>query len=1359
MRIKEKFVKRTAAITLTVGLLVSPFQAYLPTASAQQPTRAEQILQTLTEEQRQALQQLEATQSYGVQGFSEKELKEDKEVSVIVQFNSDPGEVAVLAASMKGKQLKKADARAQVEKEHKQFKEDLQEILPTAKNLKGKALGGNITREFKTAYNGVAMTLPASKVATLMQSEVVQAVYKNAEFTVDPVTIETAIDADPATTPTTVVESISHLKIDKLHEEGITGEGIKIGVLDTGVDYNHPDLKDAYKGGYDFVDNDDDPMEATYEDWKESGSPEFAGSSSYYTSHGTHVSGTIVGQNSGNNSDISVQGVAPGADLYAYRVLGPYGSGTSDGVIAGIERAVEDGMDILNLSLGAGINDPYFPTSTAINYAVLQGVTSVVAAGNAGPNPFTLGSPGSAALALTVGASDVPVAITTFKGSVGSDWHTEIVSIGRSYSDDFSTLEGQTLELVDVGLGAVQDYEGKDVNGKIAFIARGTYTLFEKIVNAKNNGAVAVIMYNNMDGHVPNIGENQDLIPSFSMTQKAGSELLAAIQSGNTSFTFSNEKLGHTEGDTLASFSSRGPVRINNDMKPEVVAPGVNVLSAYPGFMVNKEDPTDYEFAYARLNGTSMATPHVAGIAALLLESNPNLDPAAIKTILMNTSVPLNGDYSVFDVGAGRVSPYEAIHSQMMIQVQDETLIPEEATLINIKEQTGGLSFDSHYGVGEKHIKVTKSIHLTNSSTTNKAFDVVVEENIANGSNSLKANGISIQASKVINATKNKVTKTNIFAMIPKSAKVGVYEGYLTFTNKANASEVYRMPFSVKIGEDGFRDITIANPAYSPQNYHQGPFNYMKLPALYAEMSLNAPMNTIDVVIQDGKTGEDLGFLGTLHSVREDTNMLLNAFNGTYYKFTGDPTQPIASERSITKAGHYKLKFIGESVTGKVITETRDMYIDVDRPTFVSSLDGQSPFIEYKPGQATYPFEIQLLDAETEYMENIGIDLNQSNNAMIYFWNSTFPSSPIYMDKQGKLVEEIAMNESVEALHFRMDGYDAAGNRSGRKGYYFVKEGTPVTYAKSDITEIVTGEKLDLQLVLDNLDEVTEVEWNFVPLFNINYAKHVQAKLTDEFADNATIEVNGTKVKVTFNSPTAVLDHTAIVDVTLTVDADLVVLEGAVEPTATYSTSTSSTKSLLSAGFQLEIQPNFNSIVGNFIPEGFKNANGYAEAKDWTKVGGKVKFSDTDGKAYEINTFNQTGRFEIPRLPLHKDAYTVEFKVPGHFVTKSKQFIGFEHNGKLFGKTYTIPSHDIIAGDVNGDGVIDIYDALEIKEHWGSDNRHADINFDGTVDEKDIKFVEKNYLMVNPSQDNPPTPKDKTNGKTLKDIFNDLGIN
>lgn len=107
--------------------------------------------------------------------------------------------------------------------------------------------------------------------------------------------------------------------------------------------------------GWDFVDNDADPMETTYQDWLNSGSPNY-GEQTYYTYHGTHVAGTIAAQGE-NPVDNPALGVAPDVDLYGYRVLGPYGQGYSSSIIGGIDKAVQDGMDVINLSLGVALND------------------------------------------------------------------------------------------------------------------------------------------------------------------------------------------------------------------------------------------------------------------------------------------------------------------------------------------------------------------------------------------------------------------------------------------------------------------------------------------------------------------------------------------------------------------------------------------------------------------------------------------------------------------------------------------------------------------------------------------------------------------------------------------------------------------------------------------------------------------------------------------------------------------------------------------------------------------------------------------------------------------------------------------
>ncbi|MFK9091953.1 S8 family serine peptidase [Bacillus salipaludis] len=1356
---KKSFIKRSAVLTLTAGLLLSPFNSYFTPKAAATGFNAENILASLTPEQRQALNQLEMTDNYGLQGFSKEELKSGKEINVIVQFRAKPGKVAVLDAEVKGKKLSKQQADEQVEKEHKQFEKDIQSILPSS-NLKSRKLDHKITTTFKTTYNGVAMKLPANQVEMLLKSEVVKSIYKNVEFKVNPITLgeEKASNNSPGTS----VESLPYLKVDKLHEEGITGKGIKVGVIDTGIDYNHPDLKKVYKGGYDFVDNDKDPMETTYADWQNSGGyPEIYGGSAYYTSHGTHVAGTIAGQ--GTNQDISVKGVAPDVDLYAYRVLGPYGSGTSENVIAAIEKSVDDGMDVINLSLGAGINDPYYPTSTAINYAVLSGVTAVVAAGNDGPGDYTLGSPGTAALALTVGASDVPMTISTFKGKIGKENSIDLIGMARHYADQLKDWDGKSYQVVDVGLGADNNYSGKDVQGKIALVARGDFALADKVSIAKQKGAAAVLLYNNAAGQIDaNLGEATNFVPAFSLSNEAGEKIKAQLQAGETSFTLSSYAVTETKGDRLADFSSRGPVRQTYGIKPEVTAPGVSVLSTVPSYMAEPKNPSDYKYAYSRYSGTSMATPFTAGVAALMLQANPKLKPEDIKTVLMNTADPLNGDYSVFEVGAGRVNPYQAIHNGASFQIIDKTFIPGAEDLVKVKALTGGLNFE--YELVGKNIHIKKDINMKNSENVKKTYNVSISE--AKGSNSFKQNGVVLNISNKIDLKAKEEKKLSVSLLAHNKAKAGFYAGYITLTNAANSSERYRIPFSFRTMEEGFNKVEIYNPAYSPGYLNEVNWDPFREIYVFTQYNLSGPMEKLDVVLQDANTGKDLGLIGTvdLSWASENVDYGLFTFNGLYYKFTGDSKQPVSEEESYAKEGHYKIKFIGTGFSGKVKTETRDIWVYLDSPNFKSSLDGKSPFIEFKTGQETYPFDIQITDPLVDEMKKHGVEVDQSSNYMVYYWgNSGFPSSPIKMDKDGKFVEEIAMNESSDALQFRMQGYNMAGNKAILKQYYFVKEGTPYTYPRSETTVAKPGDTVKARLVLNNLNNVSKAEWTFGDDWGVKNLQLVDAKLSEPFADKATVSVNGDKVTVQFNEPSGTLNDSETVEVTVKVLDDHFFTGTSFNPTVNVTNANNETIKVVNAGYSLKVNPPYSRVQGYISPKGFyigdPDNGGYLGKKDWSKVGATVKFIDSTGKEYDAtSTINEYAQYALEKLPLTKDPYTVEMKVPGHFLTKKQVSIGFERNGVLYGKSQSIRTLDITAGDVNQDHVIDIMDAIEVQKAWKSNNRAADINFDGIVDEKDMKFVQQNYLKQNKSVDNAPKPKTSYNGKTLEIVLAELGI-
>lgn len=391
----------------------------------------------------------------------------------------------------------------------------------------------------------------------------------------------------------------------------------------------------------DFVDNDDDPQETLIEDVL---NPALA------TNHGTHVAGTIAANG-------QIKGVAPDANLLAYRVLGPGGSGTTSDVVAAIERAVEDGADIMNLSLGATVNNPDFPTSIALDTAMGEGVVAVTANGNAGPQNWTVGSPGTSRDAISVGATQLPYNV--FEASVNTESAQVFPSIevmGYPGEDALLALNGQTLEYVYAGLGSPEEFASVDVEGKIALIQRGEYPFVEKAQNAAEAGAVGAILFNNVAGTQPEIPGMA--VPTLMASLEDGQKLLQDLENGFNTVTI-EASFSYIVGETVADFSSRGPVMTNWMIKPDVVAPGVSIISTVPG-------P-----AYASLQGTSMAAPHVAGAAALILEAHPDWSVDFVKAALMNTAEQLTDRegqvYPHNTQGAGSVRVLQAIEAETLI--------------------------------------------------------------------------------------------------------------------------------------------------------------------------------------------------------------------------------------------------------------------------------------------------------------------------------------------------------------------------------------------------------------------------------------------------------------------------------------------------------------------------------------------------------------------------------------------------------------------------------------------------------------------------------------------------------------------
>ena len=418
---------------------------------------------------------------------------------------------------------------------------------------------------------------------------------------------------------------------------GFTGDGIRIGVIDTGINLEHPDFFNSdqlsrFLKGYDFVENDSIPQDTN--------------------GHGTQVTGIIA-------ADGQLIGIAPKVEIFSYRVSSDGESVPSDLIIKAINRAVEDRVDIINISLG--VNMTHAKIDNAVNNAIDHGIVVVAAAGNSGPDKSTIGSPARNPNAITVGATynnrDSSMVSTL---QVGETQFQVLPMLGTNIiSDPIST------DIIFGKYSRENDFEDLDVRGKIVLAERGGETpdeivfFSDKEIFASKNGAKGLVVYNNQPGiffgeliHEYVSEDYYPSIPTVSMTKEEGLELKKILES-ETSATLN--VFNHP--DFIATFSARGPVSPFYQ-KPDLVAPGVFV------------NTTSLKNFYNITSGTSYAAPHVSGAIALLLEKNPELTPHEIKSILITTSDVITDQYKKefeFDAGgAGRIDLKKAFNSELI---------------------------------------------------------------------------------------------------------------------------------------------------------------------------------------------------------------------------------------------------------------------------------------------------------------------------------------------------------------------------------------------------------------------------------------------------------------------------------------------------------------------------------------------------------------------------------------------------------------------------------------------------------------------------------------------------------------------
>ena len=643
------------------------------------------------------------------------------------------------------------------------------------------AAGAQFTerRSFDVLFNGFTVEASAANRVKLARLAGVKALYPVETIAAPEPGRQSAISPD-------LVAAINTTGASAAQTAGYSGSGIKVGIIDTGIDIDHPafggggvpggtsfpSARVAY--GYDFVGDD-------YDAGSTGGAlvpvpdpnPDDCGG------HGSHVSG-IVGGNGGG-----IRGVAPSVTFGAYRVFGCVGSTSSEIIVEALERAYADGMQVVNQSLGSGRQWPQYPTAQATSRLAAKGVVMVASIGNNGPGGsspdalFEAGAPGVGANVIGVASYDNAQQSFTVN-SLPYGFNTATGAPAAPVAGSLPMLKtGTTTSTTD----ACSPLVAGSLTGTAVLIRRGGCAFAAKSANAQAAGAAAVVLYNNAAGALsPTVAGGGITIPVVAITAAQGATLDGLIAAGPTTLNWTSTYVNWPSGTggLISGFSSFG-LAADLSFKPNLGAPGGGILSAYP-----LEDGGS-----AVLSGTSMSSPHVAGGVALILQARPDFGWSQMLRRLQNSADPKNWsgnpalgflDHS-HRQGAGMLDIMGVINSKTLVT-------PSQ---LSVGESDSGAK--------------TFTINVDNGAKAGVTYDISHVEALATGPNTQSGTSYSITgvysapASVVfsvpsVTVPRNGRASFNVtIDANPELPERSIYGGYIVLTPR-DGSAVYSVPFS-----------------------------------------------------------------------------------------------------------------------------------------------------------------------------------------------------------------------------------------------------------------------------------------------------------------------------------------------------------------------------------------------------------------------------------------------------------------------------------------------------------------------------------------------------------------------------------